>query len=289
MATRRTFIRNSSILSAGFLLNPRLTFEAPVKEIGLQLYTVRDIIKDNISAVLGRVAAIGFKEIETFGYSAESKFWGLDPKAFRSLFEGYGLESPSSHFGFDEYFDRSKTEQAKIMCEAARAIGNKYITVAILEEKNRRNADDYKRIASKLNSLGEIAKQHDLQLAYHNHDFEFAKMDLNTRGYDIIMSATDKDLVKLQLDLFWTIKAGQDPVSLFEKDPGRFIMWHVKDMSSESRSFTEVGTGIIDFKRIFNKASVAGVKHIFVEQDEVSKDVFTSIKESYDYVKKNLI
>jgi sugar phosphate isomerase/epimerase len=289
MITRRSFIRNSSILSAGLMLDPHLALDAPVKNIGLQLYTVRNIIGGNIAPVLARIATIGFKEIETFGYSPETKFWGVEPKAFKALLEENRLESPSSHFGFDEFFDRSKTEQANSMFEAARAIGNKYVTVAILEEKNRRNADDYKRIASKLNALGEIAKQHDLQLAYHNHDFEFAKIDLNARGYDIIMNSTDKDLVKLQLDLFWTTKAGQDPVSLFEKDPGRFVMWHVKDMSSESRSFTEVGTGIIDFKRIFSKASVAGVKHIFVEQDEVTKDVYSSIKESYDYVKKNLI
>ena len=289
MTTRRTFIKNTGILTAGVLLNKDMLIKKPVSKIGIQLYTVRDMIQNNVTGVINKIAAIGFKEVEVYGYTNENKFWGMQPRAFKQLLDSAGLAAPSSHILFDKFFTTGMEDEIKKVCGDANIIGNEFITFPILDEKYRKNLEDYKILSAKLNVAGKICKEAGLGFAYHNHDFEFIKMENGQHGYDIILSNTDKDLVKLELDLYWATKAGQDPVQLFERDPGRFVMWHVKDMDKTTRSFTEVGTGTVDFKRIFEKQERSGLKHIFVEQDEISGDVFKSIEQSFKYVKENLV
>jgi sugar phosphate isomerase/epimerase len=129
-----------------------------------------------------------------------------------------------------------------------------------------------------------------VQLAYHNHDFEFA--DLNgERGYDVLLNNTDKNLVKMEMDLYWVVRAGYDPVELFKKHPGRFHLWHVKDMNKADKTKnTEVGNGTVDFKTIFANAKLSGVKHYMVEQENsYEPDIFTSIKASCSYTKTKLL
>ncbi|MCP9751178.1 sugar phosphate isomerase/epimerase [Ferruginibacter sp. HRS2-29] len=290
MPSRRTFVKNSSLLTAALLFQKDLFYSEEKADIGLQMYTMRKLIShDNAADIIGRIAAIGFRELEIFAYTEENKFWGMKPEAFKALLGLHGLTAPSAHTTLPLLFSEGKTDELTLACEAAKIIGTKYITVAWLDEKYRKNAGDYKNVATKLNTAGQLCRQYGMQLAYHNHDFEFKQLADGTTGYDIILKNTDKELVKMELDLYWVTKAGIDPVKLFKENPGRFPMWHVKDMNKTTGSFTEVGSGTIDFKRIFKKRKSAGAGHLFIEQDEIPGDVWESITKSYDYTRKNLM
>ena len=163
------------------------------------------------------------------------------------------------------------------------------MVLAFLFPNERKTIDDYKKIAENLNKAGEKCKKAGIQFCYHNHDFEFQALD-GTIPFDILMGQTDKDLVKAELDLFWVQKAGFNPVELFDKYPGRGVLWHVKDMDkTEKKSFTEVGNGVIDFNAIFKNAKKSGMEHFFVEQDVCPGKPVDSITQSIAYVKKNLV
>jgi sugar phosphate isomerase/epimerase len=159
-----------------------------------------------------------------------------------------------------------------------------YTVYAILPEEERNTLDDFKKWSERFNQFGEICQQARQQFAYHNHDFEFVS-HYGQMGYDIILKETDPELVKLELDMYWITKGGQDPVTYFGKAPGRFELWHLKDMEdSEEKSFAEVGHGTIDFERIFAMRETAGMKMCFVEQDLSKGDMFESVKMSFDYL-----
>ncbi|WP_423146737.1 sugar phosphate isomerase/epimerase family protein [Rubrolithibacter danxiaensis] len=291
MSSRRVFLQQAGLLAAGLLIKPDFSFGKSLpKKVGLQLYTLRSELAKDVKGTIAKVAQIGFGEVETFGYSKENGFWGLDPAAFKKLMKDNNLVSPSGHYSFNQLINEGKEDELKNNIEAAKGIGQKYLTVPYLDASQRGGQDVYKKLAEKLNRAGELAKKSGLQLTYHNHDFEFQEHD-GVTGYDILLKETDPSLLKFELDLFWAVKAGKDPVKMFEKHPGRFVMWHVKDMEKdEPKMFTEVGSGVINFKEIFAKADVAGVKHVFVEQDQIkNKEPFESIRQSCEYVKKNLL
>ena len=290
MINRRNFIKSTGILTAGCMLDKQLLLADKKQRTGLQMYTLRKVTDHkNIAAILARVAAIGYKELEIVGYSGRDKFWGMEPKPFKALLKEYKLTAPSAHIPFENFLAGKDENELRMICEAASIAGNKFIVVGWLPEQYRKTADDYKRIAAKLNKAAAIAGQYNLQMSYHNHDFEFAVLEDKTTGYDIILKETDPKLVPLELDMYWASRAGVDPVKLFEQYPGRFPLWHIKDMDKVTGSFTEVGSGSIDFKRILEKAKFAGLQLFFIEQDETTKDVFESIKQSYDYVNEKLL
>jgi sugar phosphate isomerase/epimerase len=155
-----------------------------------------------------------------------------------------------------------------------------------LEDKDRRTLDDYKRHAETFNRAGEACRKAGIQFGYHNHDFEFEAKD-GKLPYDLLLAETDKDLVKMELDLYWISKAGQDPLAYIDKYKDRFALFHVKEMDkTPNKGITEVGRGVIDFKSIFAKAPAGAVKHYFVEQDTCPGSPFDSIKVSFDYLKQ---
>ena len=157
---------------------------------------------------------------------------------------------------------------------------------AFLFPPERTKLDDYKRHIELFNKSAEVCKAGGLQFGYHNHDFEFVELE-GQMPFDLILKETDPKLVQIELDLYWISFAGKDPVELFKQHPGRFPMWHVKDMEkTPERAFAEVGTGSIDFQRIFNAAETAGVKHYFVEQDICKRPPLESINISFQNVKK---
>jgi sugar phosphate isomerase/epimerase len=160
--------------------------------------------------------------------------------------------------------------------------------IAYLVENDRKTIDDYKKHAATFNTAAEKCKKAGIQFAYHNHDFEFIDMNGQT-GYEVLMKETDKSLVKFEMDIYWVAKANHDPIELFKKHSNRFPLWHVKDMDkTEKRSFTEVGNGVIDYKKIFENAKKSGMQHFFVEQD-ISADPLASIQKSFEYIKTSLI
>lgn len=226
----------------------------PRERIGLQLYTVRDLMAESVEATLEFVAQVGYREVEFAGYFDRSA------RSVRATLDGLGLRAPSMHTdlgglsGLDE------------ISEAAQEIGHEYVVVAWIPPEDRTQLDDYRRIAALLNDAGERLARSGLQLAFHNHDYVYERLDGEV-PYDVLLEECDADLVAMQADLFWMIKGGVDPVDYFRAWPGRFPSCHVKDMSADGR-MVSVGDGVVDFDRIFESAELAGLKHYFVEHDD---------------------
>ncbi|GAB2787040.1 sugar phosphate isomerase/epimerase [Hymenobacter luteus] len=296
--SRRDFLKSAALLSAGALVSPTLLAApnpAPKSYIGLQLYTVREAMQKDPSGTLARIAKLGYTSVEGATYTGSQKFYGLEPAAFAKQLKQAGLIMPSSHYRLGEEQEKGQPVQGtmlhgwdKAVDDAAQA-GVKYMVCAYLSEAERGNLDHYKLLADRLNKAGERCKKAGIQLCYHNHDFEFMPLE-GQMPFDVLLSATDKDLLKIELDLYWATKAGQDPVALFQKHSGRFPLWHVKDMdNTPKRDFTEVGNGVIDFKRIFAQANTAGMKYFFVEQDQTPGSPFDSIQKSITHIKRTLV
>ena len=290
MIKRRDFIINSGLALGALAIAPSLAFSVKPRKIGLQLYTLRESFPKDVKGVLEHVAKTGYKEIETYGFSAEKGFFGTAAKDFKKILTENGLKAPSGHYDFTSFIKDNNTDFLKASIECANQLGSEYVIIPWLNEKLRNSLDDYKKIAQKANEAGILCKQAGLKLAYHNHDFEFTKFGDQT-GYDILLQETDKKLVDFELDLYWVVRSGNDPLQLFKANPGRFKMWHVKDMDrSKGEWNTEIGEGSINFKTIFAEAKLSGMKHFFVEQEtNYSPNPTDSIKTSWDYVSKNLI
>lgn len=292
MSTRRNFIKETGILAASLALAPTLSqaFAPAKKNVGIQLYSLRDIIGKDVKGVIEKVAKAGFKEVETYGYAPKGSFWGLSPKDFKALLHTNGLYSPSGHFSFDNYISTGNLDDIKSYIDASNVLGSKYVVAPWLSENLRKGADDYKKVAARLNKAGELCIQAGINVGYHNHGFEFDKHG-DTTGFEILLAETDPNLVYFELDLYWAVFAGHNPVDIFKKYPHRFKMWHVKDMDKAKKNWnTEIGNGSIDFKSIFDKASLSGVKHIYLEQETNYKpDHIGSITTSINYIKNSLL
>jgi sugar phosphate isomerase/epimerase len=291
MTTRRSFLKTSAVLSAGLLVAPRL-FAYDKKYIGLQLYTVRNAMSKDPAGTLAKVAKIGYNSVEGATYTGDEKFYGMDGAAFSKVLKDNGLIMPSSHYRLGEDGPGMKgtilNDWSKAVDDAA-ALGVKYMICAWLSPAERGTLDHYKKVGEDLNKAGEVTKKASIQLCYHNHDFEFIQED-GKYPYETLLANTDKDLVKMEMDMYWVTKAKQDPVALIDAHPGRFPLWHLKDMDNTPKQmFTEVGSGIIDFKKIFKHAKKAGLQYFFVEQDFCPGDPFDSITKSITYIKSNLV
>lgn len=278
--SRKDFLKQSGLLALSLpLISSTFSYAKAPKNVGLQLYTLRDLMAKAPNETLKKVASIGFTEVETFGFS-DGKFFGMAPREFKSYLGDLGMTTPSGHYMPDQI----KTDWNKTVDAAADA-GQKYMMCAYILP-NERTLDDYKKFIDLFNVAGETCKKAGIQFGYHNHDFEF----MNVEGqipYDMILKGTDPKLVQMELDLYWTAFAGQDAVTLFKNNPGRFPAVHMKDMAkTEKREFAEVGMGSIDFQRILDAGKVAGLKHLFVEQDETKQPPLEAIEISYKNVKK---
>jgi len=292
MNSRRNFIKQAGIAAAGAMILPTFAcsaLAAPTRKIGLQLYSLREQLPKDVRGTIAKVAAAGYNEVETYGYSIKDKFWGLDPKTFKNLLEQHQLTMPSGHYGMDKFIGDGNPDELKSYIEAANIVGSEYIVVPYLGDSLRKTEEDWKKVAGRLNEAAAICKEGGLKLAYHNHNFEFVKYGATT-GYDILLKETDPNTVQFELDLYWVVRSGNDPAKLFADHPGRFPMWHVKDMDKTNNTInTEVGSGSIDFKKIYEHAKLAGLSHLIVEQENFSLDPYVSIKQSADFVKKNII
>ncbi|MEJ2006147.1 MAG: sugar phosphate isomerase/epimerase [Cyclobacteriaceae bacterium] len=259
------FTRSGFIIA---LMLGTFALQAQNKIGGLALYTVRDQMGENPKETLAQVAEIGYRNIEAAGYQ-DGKFYGMTPADFEAYLKEVGLHPVSTHQS------TVTLENADKMIADVKAAGFTYFVVPIppmgmfaynAEEQKMYMKGTAKELADILAELGEKCNEAGLTLLYHNHDFEFAKDAEGNVILDYLLENLDPDLVNFQLDLYWATRAGVDPVAYFEKYPGRFKSWHVKDMDAEGR-FAPVGTGSIDFERIFDKKKLAGMKYYFVEQD----------------------
>jgi len=284
---RRTFL-GTTAAAGGVLLSDRIGWAAEthrIEKVGVQLYTVRDAMKQDFEGSIAKVAAIGYKEVEFAGY------FDRTPQQVRAILDKNGLTAPSMHIDYPSLGDKFPK-----VVEAATIIGHKYIVCPWIDDDVRKRGE-WKNAAETFNKAAAISKKAGIQFAYHNHHFEFARVD-GKYAYDILLEQTDKGLVKMEMDLCWMTIAGQDPLKYFARYPGRFPMVHVKDVKSVpaqlkvdepvdfERVFpvmTEVGSGVIDWKRLLSHSDEAGIQHYFVEHD-YPKDQFGSIATSYKYL-----
>ncbi|HAH23433.1 MAG TPA: xylose isomerase [Prolixibacteraceae bacterium] len=282
MANRRNFLKTTTVLAAAAMIYPAAAFSPAKKTIGLQLYTVRDKIKEDLKSTLEKVAKIGYNSCEAAGYNAsDGTFYGMAAKEFVALLNSLGMPLNSSHTTFE--LDSAH----KVIGDTA-AAGAKYIVYPFLAEKFRTNLDGWKATAEKFNKMGEIAKSHGIRFGYHNHAFEFEKME-NQIPYDLLLTQTDPSLVTFEMDTYWVTRGGQNPVDYIKKYPGRFALWHIKDMTkTDDMFFAPVGTGRMDFAAIFAQKETSGMKYFFVEQDSFKDmDPFESIEMSYKYLSQS--
>lgn len=240
---------------------------AAIKRCGVQLYTIRGEMEKGVEAALAKVASIGYKEVEFAGY------FGRTPKQIADALKANGLTAPSVHIPVGMIL---KDPNAAL--DVMETIGHKYAIMPYLDASERKTIDQYKKVADQLNEAGALTKKRGIQMAYHNHDFEFETVG-GEIPYDLLLARCDKNLVQFEMDLFWTNKAKRDPLAYFAKHPGRFPCVHVKDMKGDG-TMTEVGSGAIPFSQYIAKAGQAGIKHYFVEHDN-PKDPYASITASF--------
>jgi len=306
MYNRRKFLKNSSAAAlATMILSDKATASffgnKAIRPVGLQLFTFFSEIDNDVEGTLKKIAAIGYKEIES-AFSKKGGFYGMKPKEFAKLVSDVGMSWKSHHVlgapfkmpanakpitdanGNPIKFPpmRNLKENMQELVDEVAEAGIPYLVCANIPTKT---SDDVKSSIEILNKTGDACKKANMTLAYHNHTEEFEKPEGATEtAYESFLSQLSPD-IKMELDLCWATKAGVDPVELFKKHPGRFELWHVKDLDKDKNGPAPVGEGIIDFKRIFVNADVAGMKHFFVEHD-MPKDAYASITTSYNNLKK---
>src|SRR6476620_9363151 len=313
MTTRRKFIQYSGTLalaSAAFphLLHAGFLSQKAVRPIGLQLYTLGDLMTTDAKGTLQKLAAIGYKELESAG-SQKGNYYGYQPKEFAAMVKDAGLHWRSAHVGGAPFTMENIMKMAKTAEDSARIqkMAEQFKNrpkMLNLKENYQQLADDaaegglsylvcssipvstldeIKTAVDVFSKTGEACKKNGVQFAYHNHTTEFDEVD-GHRLFDYILGNTNKDLVKMELDLAWATKAKQDPVELFNLHPGRYPLWHVKDLDKEKLMPAEVGTGIVDFKKVFANSKESGMKYLFVEQDQ-APDPVQNVTNSYNYLK----
>ena len=289
---RRTFLQTSiaTTIASSFSLRA-FAAERKIDRIGLQLYTVRDAMKTDFEGTISKVAITGYKEVEFAGYFDHA------PKDVRAILDKNGLAAPSAHVSYD-LVEKKWPETL----DAAKIVSHSYIICPWIDEKQRKEPGGWKRAADLFNRAGEASQKAGVQFGYHNHSFEFEPADSlgGKLPYDFFLAELDPKLVTMELDLCWISVAGKDPLTYFEKYPGRFPLVHVKDWIKDPNAadaykgatgsavkiggrLADVGQGSIDWKRIFAHSEKAGIKHYFVENDE-PKSAFDDIKISYDYL-----
>ena len=230
----------------------------------------------DLMGTLTKIADTGYTWLEAASYE-EGRFYGMAPEELKNIVENLGMNLISTHTG------GLCDENIRKAADAAIRAGMKYLIMPSLPGTFRKSADGTKIATENFNRWGEICNSLDIKFGYHNHAFEFEPVE-SVIPYDYFLENTDPDLVTFQLDLYWIVKAELDPIDYFAKFPGRFELWHVKDMEdTEARSYTEVGNGMIDFKKIFQYKEKAGMKFFFVEQDHCRENTpLESIRISYD-------
>ncbi|HVB30701.1 MAG TPA: sugar phosphate isomerase/epimerase [Gemmatimonadaceae bacterium] len=272
---RRDFIRTALGAVAGGALLPGLAAAEwrgradRLRAIGLQLYTVRTAMAADVEGTLAAVAAIGYREVEFAG------LFGRSPRDVRAMLGRHGLVAPSSHVAVPAAMDEWKRD-----LDDALVLGQSYIVCPWIDEKDR-TTDGLKRVAARFNAAGAAAKQAGLQFAYHNHDFEFTPVD-GRLPYDLLLAECDRSLVKMEIDIYWMVNGGQDPLAYLARDPSRFPMVHAKDRTADGK-MADVGAGRIDFPKILGAFERAGLTHCFVERDDAPQPM-ASARASFAYL-----
>ena len=278
---RREFVQTASFAAVGLLSLPSfLAAGKAQKGMGLALYAVREAIAKDPKAVLQKVAGFGYKELETFSYK-DGEIFGMNFSDFCSHAKSLGMKVTSGHYGLAQITGDTWLKAV----EDAKKNGQDFMVMPYIVEGDRKTMDDYKRICASLNAAGEVCNKNGIRFQYHNHAFEFETVD-GQIPFDVMLKELDPKKVGMELDLYWIVRAGQDPVKYFNAYPGRFEQWHIKDMSkTDTTKNVNVGDGSIDFKALFTHAKKAGLKHWYVEYDTFPGDPVENVAASAKYLK----
>jgi sugar phosphate isomerase/epimerase len=288
---RRTFLKQAGSLASAALVLPSMQTRRRYK-VGLELFTVnRDMNRDPVAS-LKRVAEMGYEEVETYGIDPKAlTYYGLPAAEFAKRLQDHNLPTPSGHYDLQQFLHAGTDDLNRYVdrcAEGARILGQRYIVWPFIEPRLR-TLETYKQVAGMLNAIGSRLTKGGLRLAYHNNGGEFIAQ-AGQLPYDVILRETDPALVRLQIDLYWHAHDTDEPAhALFKRAPGRFAMWHVKDMHKISRDYTEMGNGTIDYTKIWPDAAMSGMEHFFVEQGgNFAVSAMQSAADGIAYVKKYL-
>lgn len=292
--TRRDFIKKTGLVTAASMISiPHFSFTDSFKfKMGLQLFTIRDAMEKDPVATLKTVARLGYQDLETYGYDGENdKYYGQSTSDFKKLLEDLQLTATSGHYNFSDYFMVSEDELRRFVDQCivgAKGLDKSYITWPWLAPEYR-TIENFKILADKLNRIGEQVTQAGLGFAYHNHDFEFTDHH-GEMGYDSILYNTDPELVKLQMDMYWVVHSSKlSPKELITNHPGRFVMWHIKDMDKVTRDYSELGNGSIDYVKMLSEIDTDALEFYYLEQGgNFAQNSMQSITDSAAYFKKHL-
>jgi sugar phosphate isomerase/epimerase len=267
-------LQNELLIQTLTKITKRIVTFMPKLPIALQMYTVRDDANQDYAGTLRTVAQIGYAGIELAGRG------DLSLHALRDVLNETGLRVCGSHTGIDQI----ESNLAQVV-EENTAIGNTRVVVPYLSEDRRQGSEGYKKTAAKLNELGELLRTQGLTLAYHNHAFEFEVQDDGRTGLEILLAETDPMLVKAEVDTYWVLVGGQDPVAFLQHHRGRIPLLHIKDRDTSDGSFAEIGTGDLPLDALIAAAPEAGVEWLIVEQDVCKRPPMEAVKISYDNLK----
>ncbi|MEO2100302.1 MAG: TIM barrel protein [Flavobacteriaceae bacterium] len=290
---RRDFVDQIITIGGMALVGiPQIACTTPSKyKMGLQLFTVRDVMAKDPIQTLKKVKALGYEDFETYGFNPETeKIYGFTVSEFKQVLDDLNLTTTSGHYGFSDYFHATEAELNRFVDQcihASNILDAPYITWPWVHPE-RRNAESFKRLADKLNHIGEQVRAAGLNFAYHNHGYEFQNWE-GTTGHDILMRLTDSDLVKLQMDMYWVVNSGKTPKELVDQQPGRYTMWHIKDMDKITRDYSELGNGSIDYAKLLPDPLKSGLEFYYIEQGgNFAVNSIKSVATSARYFKKNL-
>lgn len=285
---RREFIRQAALGAAGLALT-KMSFglagcnampqSSVSKNFGIQLYTLRDVLPQDPQGVLTQLASFGYKQIESYE-GAKGMFWGMKNTEFKKLMDDLGMKIVASHTDINKDFEKKAAEAAEI--------GMDYLICPWLGPQ--KNIDDFKRFADVFNQRGEVCKKHNIRFGYHNHDYGFVPLD-GQLPQDVLMQNTDKDLVDYEMDIYWVVTGGQDPVQWFNKYPGRFKLSHVKDRKknaplTDKNESVILGSGAIDFPKILGAGKDKGLRYFIVEQEKYENTTpIDAARADADYMK----
>lgn len=295
--SRREFLKLSAAGTLGAIVVSHYGCgKVELPGIGLQLYTIRDAMAVDVPGSLKKVADAGYKYLELAGY-ADGKFYNYEPAEFRKLVNDLGMEILSSHTQVEAA--GITPENAQKMADDHARLGVKYCIQPWIVEEARTTIASYQKMAADWNQVGGVMKNVGIQFGYHNHNFEFDTVEGKIPYFDIMLAELDKDLVTMEIDMFWTTKAGHNPVDIFNKYPGRFQLFHMKDMYTKEApyyttvgedDFAPVGEGVIDFKEILAAKDIAGMKYMIVEQDATKDGLpFEAIQKSITNLKTKIL
>lgn len=279
MNSRRNFLKASGTFALGSLLLPNIAEAAKrkgVKDVGLQLYTVRkEMLEDNVGT-LKKIASLGYKEIESAA-SEKGYYYGLKSAEIKKICNDLGMTLRSGHV----HYDADKWQQT---IDGAAESGQEYLIASVMPSKGQ-TVDNYKHAAELFNTAGEACKKSNIDFGYHNHDSEFEK-DNGKVLYDVLLENTNPEFVKMEMDLGWVVVTGNNPLDYFSKYPGRFPLWHLKDMDLKEKHSVEFGKGSLDIKKMLQNSKKSGMKYFFIEQEEYTGTAFDCLAYNMDYLKK---